>query len=85
VGALGGHRGLKSIIESLQTEDFSRIRIGVLGETELTSTADYVLENFLVEETKVVSKVLGIYEQMVDCLLHEGIHKAMSLYNKKHT
>jgi len=83
-GSSGGHKGLKSIMESVQTDDFPRIRIGVYGETEETNTADYVLDNFLEKETKVVTEVLGIYEQMVNCFLQEGIHKAMSLYNKKH-
>lgn len=48
-GSSAGHNGLRSIIDFLWTDQFPRIRIGV-GKSERISVADYVLQNFTVEE-----------------------------------
>lgn len=83
-GGSGGHNGLKSVIEVLRTDQFPRIRIGIQGEDRLDDTAGYVLSNFKSSEKKVLNDVLGLYQEMVACLIRDGIDKAMSLYNKKH-
>ena len=49
-GSSGGHNGLKSIIEKLQTHDFNRIRIGIgsppsTKETNNFNTISHVLGN----------------------------------------
>lgn len=41
-GSAGGHNGLKSIIEVLQSEEFKRIRIGI-GRPQFQNTPDFVL------------------------------------------
>lgn len=82
-GSAGGHNGLRSVIESLETEDFPRIRIGVCGERGDQQTAEYVLSRFWVEELKVIKEVTNVFNQMIHCVIEEGISKAMSLYNKR--
>ena len=61
-GGSGGHNGLKSIIEKLQTENFNRIRIGIgsppsIKERNNFNTISHVLGNISTEEKSVLDKV----------------------------
>lgn len=57
-GSAGGHNGLKSIIASLGTTEFARLRIGI-GRQARGETADYVLGKFNSEETEMVEKIVS--------------------------
>ena len=69
-GSSGGHNGLKSIIEKLQTENFNRIRIGI-GSPPLIkgnnnfNTISHVLGNISGEEKLVLDKV---YVRVIESL-----------------
>jgi peptidyl-tRNA hydrolase, PTH1 family len=68
-GSDGGHNGLLSIIEHLQTDEFPRIRLGI-GETpEGKPREDFVLEEFALEETKVVEKVVEKTIELIETLV----------------
>ena len=54
-GSSGGQNGLKSIVQHLGTEEFSRIKIGI-GRDSRYSVADWVLSKFQVEETKLLTE-----------------------------
>ena len=61
-GSSGGHNGLKSIIEKLQTNNFNRIRIGIgsppsIEGTKNFNTISHVLGNISVEEKSILDKV----------------------------
>ena len=61
-GSSGGHNGLKSIIEKLQTQNFNRIRIGIgsppsIKETKNLNTISHVLGNISLEEKTILDKV----------------------------
>ena len=61
-GSSGGHNGLKSIIEKLQTENFNRIRIGIgsplsINGTNNFNTISHVLGNLSREEKSILDKV----------------------------
>ena len=59
-GSAGGNNGLKSIIESLGTEDFARIRIGT-GNDEMRKKmgdVDFVLSKFTPEEKERLPEIL---------------------------
>ena len=60
-GSSGGHNGLKSIIEKLQTENFNRIRIGIgspvlIKGTKNFNTISHVLGNISKEEKSILDK-----------------------------
>ena len=69
-GSSGGHNGLKSIIEKLQTNNFNRIRIGIgspssiNGENNL-NTISHVLGNISLEEKSILDKV---YKRVIESL-----------------
>ena len=63
-GSSGGHNGLKSIIEKLQTHHFNRIRIGIgspplIKGTNKFNTISHVLGNISLEEKSILDKVYG--------------------------
>lgn len=56
-GSSGGQRGLKSIIEHLGTQNFSRLRIGIGRPSSAQDAAEYVLSGFLRKEKVIVKQV----------------------------
>ena len=69
-GSSGGHNGLKSIIEKLQTNNFNRIRIGIgtpssIQGTNNFNTISHVLGNISLEEKSTLDKV---YKKLIDAL-----------------
>ena len=73
-GSSGGHNGLKSIIEKLQTHNFNRIRIGIgspplIKETNNFNTISHVLGNISLEEKTILDKV---YKRVIESL--EQLH-----------
>ena len=69
-GSSGGHNGLKSIIEQLQTNIFNRIRIGIgsppsINGTNNFNTISHVLGNISQEEKSILDKV---YRQVIGSL-----------------
>lgn len=56
-GSDGGQRGMRSIIQSLQTKDIPRIRIGV-GRDSTQDTSDYVLSKFTPDEKEALTEAL---------------------------
>jgi len=82
-GSHGGHNGLRSIIDSLGTEQFSRLRLGIGSPSIGDDLADYVLDKVpekLEEETSVMA------HNAADCVLlyvKEGLTSAQERYNRK--
>ncbi|NLB35118.1 MAG: aminoacyl-tRNA hydrolase [Elusimicrobia bacterium] len=79
-GSAGGHNGLKSIINHIETEDFPRLRIGIGGEHILDKTA-YVLGRFGKKELEVVTDTLIGAKNLIECYIEMGIEEAMNRYN----
>jgi PTH1 family peptidyl-tRNA hydrolase len=80
-GSSGGHNGLKSIISSLGTEEFIRLRIGIHPEYEISDTKQFVLENFSNEDMPVVEEILQKSADAVCSIILEGVDKAMAKFN----
>ncbi len=69
-GSSGGHNGLKSIIEKLQTQNFNRIRLGIgsppnIKESREFNTISHVLGNLSKHEKIVLEKV---YKHLTDSI-----------------
>lgn len=65
-GSAGGHNGVRSCLDCLQTDVMPRLRVGIGRPTNKTPVDRYVLGRFSHEEQKVLS---GVLEQSVDLLL----------------
>ncbi len=76
----GGHNGLKSIEECLQTQRYARLRIGVSDRCE-GELADYVLSRFSKEEKKLLPEILERGVQAMEIWLDQGLTSAMNFAN----
>ncbi|GAK50736.1 peptidyl-tRNA hydrolase [Candidatus Moduliflexus flocculans] len=79
-GGHGGHKGVKSIIEHLSTQEFLRIRIGI-GRPQ-DDVVDYVLQPFLQEERPVIGEVMRQAIHAIELIVSGQIAMAMNLYNR---
>lgn len=80
-GSAGGHNGLKSIIGSIGTSEFARLRIGIQPEHQVDDTKGFVLDEFRRSQRRQVKEVLERSAEALRSVLRDGIAKAMSLYN----
>jgi len=82
-GSAGGHNGLNSIIGSLGTNEFIRIRLGVQPEHPLGDMADYVLGVMRKPEREIAGQMAVETAEAVAMILTEGVGKAMTRFNKR--
>jgi len=83
-GSAGGHNGIKSIIEYLQSSDFPRIKIGVGAKPHPDyDLADWVLSKFPSSDRKKIDSLLPWVEDCVDMIINGKISDAMNKYNSK--
>lgn len=86
----GGHNGLGSIIKSLKSEEFLRIRIGISPATPKGKTKKpkgekdvlkFLLGEFKEKELTELKKLSKKVAQALETIFTEGKDKAMSVYN----
>ena len=80
-GSAGGHNGLKSIINDLGSNQFSRLRLGIDGPQGAADTVDYVLANFTPAEKKALPDFINHALDCVTCWVTEGAQVAMNRFN----
>ncbi|HMI43535.1 MAG TPA: aminoacyl-tRNA hydrolase [Gemmatimonadaceae bacterium] len=85
-GSAGGHNGLKSVEQALDSQDYARLRIGVGPSEERKGVykdlAAFVLAPFARDERDDVLALLPPLTATVETWLHEGVAKAMNLHNR---
>ena len=81
-GSAGGQRGVKHLIDSWQTQDFVRVRIGIGRPPPGVDPIDYVLEPFDSEERERVPAITARAADAVVTIVREGIEPAMNLFNR---
>ena len=78
----GGHNGIKSIIDSLGTKGFARLKIGIAHDKSM-DTKDYVLGSFSKKELEILEKNYPLYHNIIVSFLTDGIEKTMNVFNSK--
>jgi PTH1 family peptidyl-tRNA hydrolase len=81
-GGSGGHRGMQSIIRQFGSRDFARLRIGIGRPPGRMDPADYVLQDFSVDEEPLVGETLERAVVAIETWLSDGIDEAMNLSNR---
>lgn len=82
-GSAGGHNGIKSIIQHLGTNEFSRIKVGVGEKPPGWDLANYVLSRFEKNELQVVVQAVERASKAVEKIIQEGPTTAMNVFNTK--
>lgn len=80
-GGPGGHNGIRSIIKSLGTQDFPRLRIGIDRPPGRMDPAAYVLQAFTTKELLTVSETLDRAADAALSFVAEGLNGAMNKFN----
>ena len=78
-GGPGGHNGLRSIIDELGSEAFSRLRIGIGAPGR--GFADHVLTKFEIDERQRLDELLDAAADAVEAWAREGTNKAANRFN----
>lgn len=82
-GSAGGHNGLKSIIGSLGTDQFPRLRIGVGRGDSRRDLADHVLARFDADEKDVIADAIAKAADAAEVFVTDGPDVAMNRFNRK--
>lgn len=82
-GSAGGHNGLKSIIETLGSDEFARLRIGVGRGDARRDLADHVTAKFDPDERTNVAEAAGRAADAVELFIAEGMAPVMNRFNRK--
>jgi len=80
-GSAGGHNGIKSIVSALESDEFLRIRIGIMPDRQINDTRDFVLSQVGKTDRALLDQTEEVATKAVETLIGEGIEKTMAAYN----
>jgi len=83
-GSAGGHNGLRSIEETMGSQEYARLRIGI-GPVpdDVEDRSEWVVAPFSRSELHELAERLPDLTDAVDCWLEEGIEPAMNRFNRR--
>ncbi|MCX8116457.1 MAG: aminoacyl-tRNA hydrolase [Desulfobacterota bacterium] len=84
-GGDGGHLGVRSIVETIGTERFLRLKVGIGRPPPHLDPADYVLGQFDEAERGSLEKVIDLAAEALKVMVLEGLQTAMNRYHKIRT
>jgi PTH1 family peptidyl-tRNA hydrolase len=82
-GSSAGHNGMQSIINALQTEEITRMRLGIAPQPPARGGTNYVLSPFRKSQLPAVDEVLDLAATAVQVIFEEGVAAAMNRFNRK--
>jgi peptidyl-tRNA hydrolase, PTH1 family len=82
-GSAGSHNGAGSLISSLGTPKFARLRLGCGPDHPLSGRKEYVLRAMKKPELEVAAEMIADAGEAVELMLTKGIEAAMSKYNRR--
>jgi PTH1 family peptidyl-tRNA hydrolase len=80
-GGAGGHNGLKSVISSLGTEKFARLRVGVGRGNAGSNLSNLVLGRFTADEQEIITAAVLRAADATEVFIERGIGPAMNMFN----
>jgi PTH1 family peptidyl-tRNA hydrolase len=84
-GSAGGHKGMESIMQYLNSEEIPRLRIGI--DNPLVNfnfdCVSYVLSNFNDDEKEKIKEIIQLSTEAIKTVIEDDFEKAMRKYNGK--
>ncbi|MGC8658098.1 MAG: aminoacyl-tRNA hydrolase [Desulfomonilaceae bacterium] len=80
-GGDGGHKGIRSIADSLRFRDFIRVRLGIGRPPEGMAAETFVLNNFSPSEAEFVKRLIEVGIQAIKLIVTYGVERARNLIN----
>lgn len=84
-GSAGSHNGMKSVIQYVGTDVFTRIKVGIGPKNPNMDTSKFVLGHFSQEEKEKMDKMFDIAAEAALFVVDKGVDNAMNKYNTKGT
>lgn len=81
-GHAGGHHGVESVIASLGTTDFPRVRIGISRENLTDDVTDYVLQKIPSSQAEKLEEAVVSAADAVLSIISDGLTSAMNKFNQ---
>src|SRR5260221_11465290 len=81
-GSAGSHNGAKSVISSLGTQEFARLRLGCGPDHPLNSRKEYVLRPMKKADLEVAAEMTGEARDAVEMILSQGLDARMTKHNR---
>jgi PTH1 family peptidyl-tRNA hydrolase len=82
-GSAAGHNGMKSAIQSLQTNEIVRVRLGIHPGHPIRDGAEFVLAPIKRSQMKELDELLGFAADAVRSIIAEGVEKSMTKFNRR--
>ena len=82
-GSAAGHNGMKSVISSLNSSEFVRVRLGVHPGHPIRSGVEYLLAPMKRSQSKELEELTGFAADAVRSIIAEGVVKAMTKFNRR--
>ena len=81
-GSAGGHHGMESVIGSIGTMSFPRVRLGIDSGRTDRDGASFVLSPFRRSRMQELDELLDYASRAVESMIAEGVEKAMTKFNR---
>ena len=82
-GSAAGHRGVDSVIRSVGTKEFPRVRLGIHGGRREKDGARIVLGKLNRAQRQELDELLDYASQAVESIIAEGVEKSMAKFNRR--
>lgn len=82
-GSAGGHNGVSSVIRSVGSDNFIRVRLGIRPDHPMKDMKDYVLSKVRKAQIETLEATLEQTLEAVATIITEGVEKAMTKYNRR--
>jgi len=80
-GSAGGHNGIKSIISTLGSDEFLRVRVGIQPDRNVADVRDFVLSRVGKGDRVLLDQTEDIAVKAIETLIAHGIERAMAEFN----
>jgi len=82
-GSAAGHKGMKSVIDNLKTNEIVRVRLGIHPGHPIQDGAEFVLTPFRRSQMKELEELVDYAADAVRSIIAEGVEKAMTRFNRR--
>lgn len=81
-GSGGSHNGLGNIIDTISTQQFARMRIGIGNDFPIGAQIKFVLDPFFPEEKAILDERIPVAVEAVKSFCLQGLANTMNTYNR---
>ena len=82
-GSSAGHNGVKSVIASLGTDEFIRVRLGIKPDHPIGDGAKFVLQPFKKAQMQEVDEIVAQGCAAIESIIADGVEKSMTMFNRR--